>query len=125
MTKPGDLQHDQPDEAARKRREERERLRAEQPALFAEVHAIITRHDPMGIIFADHPRAAETEYDPEVGTILPRLSGVGTIGELRRIVNEEFDRWFGADTSRDPRRIIRLRGIADEIWDAWNHSRPQ
>lgn len=103
----------------RRLHEESERLRAEQPGLFAEIHEIITRHDPMGIIFEDSP-AAETEYDPEVGTIIPRLSEAHTLDDVRRIVDDEFDRWFGADTSRDPRRITCMRGMAGEIWDAWN-----
>ena len=104
--------------------EEREHTRAVYGIFFAEVQAIITRHDPMGIIFEDLPQAAETEYEMEAGTIIPRLPGAHSLNDVQQIVDEEFNRWFGADTSSDPRRRPRIRGITGEIWDAWNRFIP-
>ena len=105
--------------------EERERTRVEYGVFFAEVQQILTRHDPIGIIFDDVPEAAETEYEPETGTIIPRLRGVRTLDDVQRIVDEEFDRWFWLGVSKDPRRQARFRDIAREIWDAWSRFLPQ
>jgi hypothetical protein len=105
--------------------EERERTKAEYGVFFAEVQAIVTRHDPIGVIFEDAPEAAETEYQVEAGTIIPQLRGAHSLDDVRRIVDGEFDRWFGVGTSHDPRTITRLRAIAGEIWDAWNRFQPQ
>jgi len=105
--------------------EERERTKREYGAFFAEVQAIIARHDPIGIIFDDAPHAAETEYEAEVGRIIPRLRGARTFDDVQRIVDQEFDRWFWVGVSKDSRRRARFRDIAREIWDAWNRFLPQ
>jgi hypothetical protein len=59
--------------------EERERTKAEYGVFFAEVQAIVTRHDPIGVIFEDAPEAAETEYQVEAGTIIPHRSRRGRL----------------------------------------------
>jgi len=48
---------------------ERQALRRHYPVLFDEVSSILFRHDPIGINFETNT----DEYEPEVGTILPRL----------------------------------------------------
>jgi hypothetical protein len=50
-------------------REERKALSGTYKRLFTEVSAILFRHDPIGINFEGNT----DEYDPEAGTILPRL----------------------------------------------------
>jgi len=52
--------------------------------------------DPIGLIRGGAPR---DEYDPEVGTILPRLRGVTSAEDIQSIVHEEFVNWFGEETA--------------------------
>jgi hypothetical protein len=66
--------------------------------------------DPLGLIALGCPA---DEYDPEIGTILPRLKEAGSVFELQRIVHEEFTRWFGAETA-GPRK--RHAEVARLIW---------
>lgn len=51
-------------------REERLKLKAEYGELFDAIAALLFRHDPISIAAAGAPK---DEYEPEVGTILPRL----------------------------------------------------
>ena len=71
-------------------REERGALSAAYKRLLAEISSILFRHDPIGINFDDNT----DEYDPEAGTILPRLRPDTSIEQLTTIVHEEFVRWF-------------------------------
>jgi hypothetical protein len=60
---------------ARTRKEilqERRRLRSEYGRLFDSVAVLLFRHDPIGIAFDNENT---DEYEPETGTILPRLRG--------------------------------------------------
>lgn len=74
--------------------ENRRRLRAEYKALYDAVSEILFRHDPIGINFGHNT----DEYEPEVDTILPRLTQARSSLELRCVIYEEFVRWFGGDT---------------------------
>lgn len=78
-------------------------------ALYDEVLAIVSRHDPIGI--ADVP----DEYEPEVDTILPHIENVHSVSEVRRVVHEEFVHWFGRQVAGPQARYDKL---AREIWDA-------
>jgi hypothetical protein len=69
-------------------REERAALSRSYKDLLDEVSAILFRHDPIGINFEDNT----DEYDSEAGTILPRLKVGMTVGEVQRVVHEEFIR---------------------------------
>ena len=71
---------------------ERQRLKAEYRGLFDEVAALILRHDPVGINFKDNA----DEYEAEVGSILPRLRSCQSADDVRRVVHQEFVRWFDA-----------------------------
>jgi hypothetical protein len=57
------------------------------------------------------------EYDAEVGTILPRLSRCHSAQEVRRVVFEEFCRWFGPDTAGEE---LSYNAIAEELWLLWS-----
>lgn len=81
--------------------------------LFAEASALLFRCDPIGINFEDNT----DEYDPEVGTILPRLSSCHSPSEVRRVVYEEFRRWFGSETAGDE---MSYNAIAEELWLLWS-----
>jgi hypothetical protein len=70
---------------------DRKQLSKDYKRLFTEVSAILFQHDPIGINFEDNT----DEYDPEAGTILPRLRPDISIDDLTAIVYEEFVHWFG------------------------------
>jgi hypothetical protein len=92
--------------------EERRQLKAEYGELFDSVAALLFRHDPVGINFEINA----DEYRSEAGTILPRLRGCQSEGEVRQVIHEEFVRWFDADTAGPEERYAE---IASEVWKLW------
>ena len=96
--------------------EERKLLKAEYGCLFDDLSALLFRHDPIGINFDVNP----DEYEPEVGTILPRLRDCRSTSDVLQTVYEEFVRWFGAETAGPQEHYAH---IAEEIWRLWHTSR--
>lgn len=94
--------------------QERRRQRAEYGRLFDSVAALLFRHDPIGIAFENENT---DEYEPETGTILPRLRSCQSASDVRRVVHEEFVRWFGAGNAGPEERYSE---IASEIWQLWH-----
>jgi hypothetical protein len=92
--------------------EERRRLRAEYGELFDAVSALLFRHDLAGVNFEVNLE----EYNSEAGTILPRLKSCHGADEVRRVVHEEFVRWFDVNTAGSSERYQQ---IAVEIWRLW------
>ena len=92
--------------------ENRRRLRAEYGKLFDSVAELLYRHDPIGINFGDNT----DEYEPEAGTILPRLRSCDSADAAQRVVHAEFVRWFDSDTAGPAEHY---QGIALEIWKLW------
>ncbi len=80
--------------------------------LRAVVSEAINRADPMGLLGFGSPA---DEYDPEVGTVLPRLGSASSSEDVAVILHEEFGRWFGADQAGGRERYDRA---AREIWNA-------
>ena len=95
--------------------EERELMKQKYPKLFASISAICFRQDPIGINFSDNT----DEYDPEAGTILPRLKECRNKEDVRKIVCEEFIRWFGSEIVGEE---SKYQIISEEIWKAWRES---
>lgn len=95
---------------------ERCRLRAAYGDLYDGLLALLCDGDPVGINFETN----EDEYAPEVDRILPRLNSAASRDDVRRIVHEEFVRWFDAETAGPPSRYDR---VADELWARWRDSR--
>lgn len=60
-------------------------------ALHKIVRNVLNTADPIGFIAAGCP---EDEYDPEVKTIIPRLHGIESVEQVKRILHEEFVLWF-------------------------------
>jgi len=89
--------------------EERQRLKEQYGELYDSVAALLFRHDPVGIRSRHNP----DEYEPEVGTILPRLRACRSEADVCRVVHEEFVCWFDVGTAGPPERYAP---IADEIW---------
>jgi hypothetical protein len=78
--------------------------------LFDEVAAALFAADPIGINFGHNT----DEYEPETGTILPRLGECRSASDVRRITHEEFVRWFSAETAGRPNDTKRSpRGYGD------------
>jgi len=92
---------------------ERAALRDRFGPLFDDVSAALFRDDPIGINFETNA----DEYEPEVGTILPRLESCESASDAVRVVHEEFERWFGADTAGPAERY---ESVAAEIWQLWS-----
>jgi hypothetical protein len=79
--------------------------------LFDEVRAILNRHDPMGLIAIGCP---DDEYEPEVGTILPRLSRANGPADVEVIVAEEFLDWFAERLAPET-----VSAVAADVWTAY------
>lgn len=95
--------------------EEREEMKKEFGALFDEVLTALTQYDIIGIA-GEYNSDAATEYEPEVGTIIPRLGEAQTARDVGRIVDDEFLRWFGLSRHRsDPVLQERFRLLVDDI----------
>lgn len=88
----------------------RRNLRRWNKRLNHELVCILYRNDPIGIgRKGDGP---PNEYEPEAGSILPRLRGVATVADLSTILREEFIRWFDADLAGPVETYLP---IAEEI----------
>ncbi|HET7026070.1 MAG TPA: hypothetical protein VFI28_00105 [Candidatus Limnocylindrales bacterium] len=86
-----------PGVVARVQRERAQRaaVRAADPDRYDKAVEIAFERDPIGLNVIDN----RDEYEPEVGTILPRLRGVTDLDQATRIVHEEFVRWFTEPTA--------------------------
>lgn len=96
-------------------REERRKLKAEYGKLYEAISVVLFLHDPVGINFETNT----DEYEPEVGTILPRLKNCKSVEDIQKVVHEEFLRWFDTDTV-GPRE--HYSKVAQEIWQLWQQS---
>jgi hypothetical protein len=83
--------------------------------MFAELSAILFRHDLVGINFESNT----DEYDPEAGTILPRLRPGMTTEEVAGIVREEFIQWFGTEAPRTAERYLPVAGEIRAAYERW------
>lgn len=80
--------------------------------LRAAVSEALKAADPIGLLALGAP---EDEYDPEVGTILPRLQDAASPERVQEILHEEFIHWFGADVAGP---VHAYRAPAAAIWRA-------
>ena len=94
-------------------RSERKRLKAEYRELYQSLTDILASHDPIGLIL-DGPNT--DEYEPEAGTILPRLKEAKSSNDVLQIVYEEFVDWFGDDTAGE---MTDYSHIAADMWHVW------
>ena len=88
---------------------DRRELKTRYGEAYVRLSAILFSEDPIGINFEENA----DEYEPEVGTILPRLQGCRDPQDVQRIVHEEFVRWFDPSTAG---QADRYRRIAERIW---------
>lgn len=92
---------------------ERAALKQQWGALFTTVAAVLFELDPMGINFESNT----DEYEPEAGTIIPRLAQASNPQDVETIVYEELCRWFGVDEAGTRTGYAT---VAARIWDAWS-----
>ena len=98
-------------------RSERRKLRAMYKELSTEVAAILYELDPLHITFDGI--APADEYEPEAGTILPRLRSCSSVDDARRVIYEEFVHWFGPDNAGSE---SDYQEAAERLWAAWQRS---
>jgi hypothetical protein len=108
--RPGLLIEPRPPDWAEPARMKRPAVKAEFGRLFQEVSEILFRYDPMHINYGSNT----DEYEPEVGTILPRLKECRSAHDVQAIVFDEFGRWFGLPGEQE-----RYRVPSEGIWLAW------
>jgi len=95
----------------------REAVKAGHRELFFDLRQCLFEHDPIGINFGSNT----DEYDPEVGTIIPRLTECESQADVLEVVHQEFVRWFGTDVA-GPRS--RYEKVAEDVWDLWTKAGP-
>ena len=91
-------------------RRERDELKRRYRVAYQRLNDILFSEDPIGINFKENT----DEYEPEVGTILPRLRDCRSKDDVERVVHEEFVRWFDVQTA-GPR--AKYQKIAQRVWD--------
>ena len=94
------------------------KVKAASPELFAAVTALLFRHDPVNINYEVNP----DEYEPEAGTILPRLRRCSSPADVRKVVHEEFIRWFDLGIAGPEEHYTE---IAADIWELWRKFNPK
>ncbi len=90
----------------------RKKIRIEYRKFYADVSNILFTHDPIGINFETNT----DEYEPEVGTILPKLKMCNSSEEVLNMVHKEFQKWFDEDIAGEK---SRYKKIAEEIWELY------
>src|ERR1700686_3982009 len=91
---------------------ERDAIKRKYGELFCAVSAALFEDDPIGINFESNT----DEYEPEAGTIIPRLHSASSVQDVETIVYEEFNRWFGAG---DAGLKSGYESVSRRIWETW------
>ena len=95
-------------------REAIKRRKREYVALFVSISEALFKADPIGINFNFNTNT--DEYEPEAGTIIPRLRSATSEADVQSIVNEEFCRWF-YPANVGPREAYA--SVSAVIWKLW------
>jgi len=90
-------------------------LQEENPELFAEVAEILLKHDLIKIDYEVNP----DEYEPEAGTIIPRLPDCSNAIEARKVIHAELVKWFDDELAG---KEDDYTDLASDIWQAWVNS---
>lgn len=84
-------------------------IKQQNPEFFDAVSAAMYRSDPARINLGCNP----DEYDPEAGTVIPRLEFCASEDDVMGVLYEEFCRWFG-EGIMPPMEFYKE--LAAEIW---------
>jgi len=109
-------EHEKPVTDRAKNRRRRSELRRRFKGLYDDVTQILFEEDPIRINFETNT----DEYEPEVGTILPRLRECATTEDVRTVVHTEFVRWFGPEIAGPAEKYT---SAAKRIWEAFQEKR--
>ena len=91
--------------------ENRKKAKRSYQSLFYYISDILFRHDPAEIGFGFNP----DEYEPEAGTIVPKLKDCHSSEDVLLVVQEELQRWFCEEIALKEQN----KEIAEEIWKVW------
>ena len=90
----------------------RDKVRAEHPELFEKVSAAMYKEDLIDIDFGDNP----DEYDPEAGTVIPRLKDCQNADDVATVLHEEYILWFDEEIAGTRESYENL---GNTIWGIW------
>ena len=96
--------------------EKRKTIQLQYGELFDALSKLLFELDPISINFETNT----DEYDPEVGTIIPRLQHANTKDDVLQIIHEEFCTWFDAETAGPIGAYVEIAG---KVWDEWQRYR--
>lgn len=88
------------------------KLRLRYQSLHRGLSELLYRHDPVVLAAAGAPT---DEYESEVSTIIPKLKDATGPDDVRRVVHQEFLRWFEDEQTAGPESAYNA--IACEIWE--------
>jgi hypothetical protein len=91
---------------------ERDAIKRQYGTLFAAISDALFQADPVGINFDDNT----DEYEPEAGTIIPRLGSAKSAEDVQAIVYDEFCRWF---SPLDAGPTEKYASVSARIWELW------
>jgi len=91
---------------------EREAIRRQYGTLFTSISDVLFKADPAGINFDINT----DEYEPEAGTIIPRLGSAKSAEDVQVIVYEELCHWFGPIIAGPSEKYA---SVSAEIWELW------
>lgn len=92
--------------------EKRKAVQLQYGEMFDALSKLLFELDPISINFETNT----DEYEPEVGAIIPRLTHAESEADVRKIVHEEFCKWFDSKTAGP---IEDYDDIASRIWMEW------
>ncbi len=92
---------------------DRQAIKRQYGKFFDDVSAALFEADPIGLNFEDN----SDEYDPEAGTIIPRLKTTKCAEDVEIIINEEFVRWFGDEYAA---KNNEYKLVSEKIWALWH-----
>lgn len=90
-------------------RDERRALKERYRRAFARLTELLLEADPALLDFGFNTN----EYDPEAGTILPRLLECESPDAVRAVVRGELVRWFGELVPESP---AAYEALAERVW---------
>ena len=88
--------------------------------LFDRVASLLYEVDPIGINLGNNP----DEYEPEVRTILPRLTHSCTVQDVEKIIYEEFCQWFGDGVVGSRENYLPIAEKVLKLWHEFNQTKP-
>jgi hypothetical protein len=88
----------------------RAELKHQYGVAYEQLSNILFTVDPIGINFEENT----DEYEPEVGTILPRLRNCLSADDVRQVLYEEFVKWFDVATAGPPENY---QAAANQTWE--------